>query len=584
MALGAYTAYELVGEGSFGQVFKAKRYFDGETVAIKAVQKHGRSNDELKSLRQEWEIQRELQHPNIVPIYGCYENKSEIWVETEYVAKDLHKVLKTSKNGRLSIERTQAITCDLVSALYYLHSKGILHRDIKPQNVLIKQNGQAMLCDFGFARSMQTGTRVLTSIKGTPLYMAPELIEEQPYDHNVDLWSLGCIVFEIVTGFPPFNTNSILHLIRLIRDVQIKWPDFISDTCKNFLQRLLQKDPSRRLTWPALLVDPFVKDGVVIIDGDTSNASLVPKNDLTKDDSVPRNNSLSDWNPVMVESNIENEEWIAFLQKSMEEIMDGEMDSLLQQNCVSVFVSPLRNPRASFRVVKYVACLLSLPFVVPNGQPKDCLLKIEQIYLDVWVVPNLVFALKLFMSKDSRNTNKTYKPGNMDSSFATNWNANRLETLEYAILLLCRLIHNQKKFLTQFCDAIYLVDGIEFLKELLKLREERILGNLVAIFNEILRSQPENANLVKTVVLIWDKPEDAAVMLCRLVAASDDITAGRCCRLIRLLGGCFRTTLEGVWSNVLSVGILSAKTLNDIGPEFSEAGDETGALSAIEDR
>ncbi|XP_031847620.2 STKc_STK36 domain-containing protein fused isoform X1 [Nomia melanderi] len=582
MALGAYTTYELVGEGSFGQVFKAKRYFDGETVAIKAVQKHGRTDDELKSLRHEWEIQRELQHPNIVPIFGCYESKNEIWVETEYVPKDLHKVLKTSKNGRLSVEKTQAITCDLVSALYYLHSKGILHRDIKPQNVLIKPNGQAMLCDFGFARSMKTGTRVLTSIKGTPLYMAPELIEEQPYDHNVDLWSLGCIVFEIVTGAPPFNTNSILHLIRLIRDVQIKWPDFLSDICKSFLQRLLQKDPSRRLTWPALYLHPFVKDGVTKVDRDTGNASLVPKNDLTKDDSVPRNNSLSDWNPVIVESNIENEEWIAFLQKSMEEIMDGEMDSLLQQNCVSVFVSPLRNPRASFRVVKYVACLLSLPFVVSNDQPKDCLDKIEQVYLDVWVVPNLVFALKLFMSKGSRNINKKSKSENLESNFATKWNTNRLETLEYTILVLCRLIHNQKRFLTQFCDAIYTVNGIEFLKELLKLREERILGNLVAIFNEILRSQPENANLVKTVVLVWNKPEDAAVMLCRLVAAADDVTAARCCCLIRLLGGCFRTTLESVWSNVLSVGILSARSLNDIRPELPETGEETKGFSTTE--
>ncbi|KZC10450.1 Serine/threonine-protein kinase fused [Dufourea novaeangliae] len=576
MAFGAYTTCELVGEGSFGQVFKAKRYFDGEIVAIKAVQKHGRSDEELKSLRQEWEIQRELQHPNIVPIYGCYENKSEIWVETEYVPKDLHKVLRTSKSGHLSVDRTQAITCDLVSALYYLHSKGILHRDIKPQNVLIKQNGQAMLCDFGFARSMKTGTCMLTSIKGTPLYMAPELIEEHPYDYNVDLWSLGCIVFEIVTGAPPFNTNSILHLIRLIRDVQIRWPDCISDNCKSFLQRLLQKDPSRRLTWPALLEHPFVKDKVVIVEEGTVTGSHLLKDDLANDEDESRSNSLSDWNPVTVESNIENEEWIAFLQKSMEEIMDGEMDSLLQQNCVSVFVSPLRNPRASFRVVKYVACLLSLPFVASNCPPKDYLDKIEQVYLDVWVVPNLVFALKLLMSKGSRKPyNRKYKLENLDDNVAIKWNANRFETLEYSILVLCRLIHNQKKFLTQFCDAIYAVNGIEFLKELLKLREERILGNLIAIFNEILRSQPENANLVKRVVLVWDQAEDAAMMLCRLLAATDDITSARCCCLIRLLGGCFRATLEDAWSNVLSVGILSTKMLEDIKPEFSEVSNIT---------
>lgn len=102
---------------------------------------------------------------------------------------------------------------------------------------------------------MSTGTHVLTSIKGmsklnknlgyyllflgTPLYMAPELIEEQPYDHNADLWSLGCIIYELLVGAPPFCTASILHLIRLIRHEQIQWPTFISENCISFLKVLL---------------------------------------------------------------------------------------------------------------------------------------------------------------------------------------------------------------------------------------------------------------------------------------------------------------------------------------------------------
>lgn len=130
---------------------------------------------------------------------------------TEYADKELYDIL--AKEGRLSEERAQVIACDLVSALYYLHSNRVMHRfvyclkmetkngimynynnyvnfirDLKPQNVLLEANGIAKLCDFGFARSMSTGTHVLTSIKGTPLYMAPELVEEHPYDHNADLW------------------------------------------------------------------------------------------------------------------------------------------------------------------------------------------------------------------------------------------------------------------------------------------------------------------------------------------------------------------------------------------------------------
>lgn len=112
----------------------------------------------------------------------------------------------------------------------------MFYRDLKPQNILLDVNDCAKLCDFGFARNMSTGTHVLTSIKGTPLYMAPELIEEHPYDHNADLWSLGCIIYELLVGAPPFCTTSILHLVRLIRHGQVRWPNFISESCISFLQ------------------------------------------------------------------------------------------------------------------------------------------------------------------------------------------------------------------------------------------------------------------------------------------------------------------------------------------------------------
>ena len=118
------------------------------------------------------------------------------------------------------------------------------------------------LCDFGFARAMSINTLVLTSIKGTPLYMSPELVEEKPYDHTADLWALGCILYELFTGQPPFYTSSIFQLVSLIIQDPVRWPKNMSAVFKDFLQGLLTKKPRQRLQWPALLEHPFVAHGV----------------------------------------------------------------------------------------------------------------------------------------------------------------------------------------------------------------------------------------------------------------------------------------------------------------------------------
>ncbi|XP_070839243.1 serine/threonine-protein kinase 36 [Chaetodon trifascialis] len=262
-----YHVLELVGEGSFGRVYKGRRRFTGQVVALKFMPKVGRSEKELQNLKREIEIMRGLQHPNIVQLFDSFETETEVVVVTEYAEGQLFQILED--DGNLPESQVREIACQLVSALYYLHSHRILHRDMKPQNILLRKSGVVKLCDFGFARAMSVSTLVLTSIKGTPLYMSPELVEEKPYDHTADLWSLGCILYELHTGAPPFYTNSIFHLVQLIVRDPVKWPDTMSDTCTSFLKGLLTKDPQKRLSWPDLLHHPFVADGVLVL-SDTS--------------------------------------------------------------------------------------------------------------------------------------------------------------------------------------------------------------------------------------------------------------------------------------------------------------------------
>ncbi|KAJ2952655.1 hypothetical protein O0L34_g6986 [Tuta absoluta] len=271
----SYVVLSFIGEGSFGRVFKAKEKESDAVVALKVIRKKGRSSKDLKNLRQECDIQRELNHPNIIRMIDSFDTETELVVVTEYAEKELHSIL--AKEGCLNEEQVQQITWDLVSALYYLHSHRVLHRDLKPQNVLLDSTGRAKLCDFGLARIMTNATHILTSIKGTPLYMAPELIDEKPYDHQADLWSLGCIVYELIAGQPPFCTMSIWQLVRMIRHKPVQWPSFISKEARSFLQGLLHKDPIKRMSWPEILQHPFVSGHILILPEDVQSESPFTK-------------------------------------------------------------------------------------------------------------------------------------------------------------------------------------------------------------------------------------------------------------------------------------------------------------------
>ncbi|KAF1545877.1 Serine/threonine-protein kinase 36, partial [Eudyptula albosignata] len=260
-----YHVLEMIGEGSFGRVYKGRRKHSAQVVALKFIPKVGRSEKELKNLQREIEIMRGLHHPNIIQMLDSFETDKEVVVVTDYAEGELFQILED--DGSLpEDQQVQTIAAQLVSALYYLHSHRILHRDMKPQNILLGKDGVVKLCDFGFARAMSIHTMVLTSIKGTPLYMSPELVEERPYDHTADLWSVGCILYELFVGTPPFYTSSIFQLVSLIVKDPVKWPKAISPVFKSFLQGLLMKDPHQRLSWPELLSHPFIAGRVTLID------------------------------------------------------------------------------------------------------------------------------------------------------------------------------------------------------------------------------------------------------------------------------------------------------------------------------
>ncbi|OMJ73953.1 hypothetical protein SteCoe_27264 [Stentor coeruleus] len=253
-----YHVLHPIGEGSFGKVFKGRRKYSGQIVALKFITKRGKSEKDLNNLRQEIDILRGLHHENIILLLDSFETPHEFCVVTEFAQGELFEILEDDHN--LPESEVRKIAQQLVQSLHYLHSHRIIHRDMKPQNILISANGTVKLCDFGFARAMSSSTIVLTSIKGTPLYMAPELVQEMPYNHTADLWSLGVIIYELYVGQPPFYTTSIYTLINLIVKDPVKFPENMSPDFKSFLKGLLNKAPQERLAWPELLDHPFVKE------------------------------------------------------------------------------------------------------------------------------------------------------------------------------------------------------------------------------------------------------------------------------------------------------------------------------------
>ncbi|KYB24762.1 hypothetical protein TcasGA2_TC034941 [Tribolium castaneum] len=575
-----YEVIKLLGEGSFGRVYKAKVIADSSFVALKVICKGRRSNKEIIGLRRECEIQRHLHHPNIIQMLDSFETPNEIVVVTEFAQKELNTVL--GKEGYLTEERASPIIWDLVSALNYLHSHRVLHRDLKPQNILIDSKNRAKLCDFGFARNMSTGTHVLTSIKGTPLYMAPELIEEQPYDYKADLWSLGCIMYELLVGAPPFCTASILHLIRLIRHEQIRWPTLVSESCVSFLKGLLQKDPLKRINWEQILNHDFVK-GHILICNDSTNMPLTralsentlqvqeqqrkermtnkvksSESKVSTQDLKNNNLSSSVRNDTFIEENhpIETEEWIVFLQKSMEEVIGGELTSLTQTYLTNIIVSPLRNTNTSPKVLVYVAKLLSLPFAL-RGISHETKEQIKKVFLEVKLVPNLIYSSKKIMKVlDSSNDETTYKN-------IADLTEEDFEALECVYMLITHLVHLDNEFLSQLCDSIAVLNVYAILKSFLLICKNRLqlVMDLLAILTHVLRVFPEHFELVDRIVL----SEGKSVNFVELLRHNNPLMQERTCFFLLFLGKHLPTNKVEVFWNETVRETLEALMYDSIG-------------------
>ncbi|XP_012550929.1 serine/threonine-protein kinase ULK1 isoform X4 [Bombyx mori] len=269
-----FTKQDIIGHGAFAMVYKGrKRKNPSQSVAVKVVTKKG-IQKASEILVKEIKILRELtalQHKNLVAMHDCMDSPAYVYVVMEYCnGGDLADYLQT--NRLLSETTIQLFLAQLAEAMSAIHAKGIVHRDLKPQNILLTHSIlpprtphpsdiTLKIADFGFARFLEEGNMAVT-LCGSPMYMAPEVIMSLKYDAKADLWSLGTIVYQCLTGKAPFQATTPHELKAFYEnsvDLQPKIPPGTSPELCSLLIGLLRRNPRERMSFEMFFNHPFLQ-------------------------------------------------------------------------------------------------------------------------------------------------------------------------------------------------------------------------------------------------------------------------------------------------------------------------------------
>ncbi|XP_052797004.1 serine/threonine-protein kinase ULK3-like isoform X5 [Mya arenaria] len=257
-----YVFVEKLGCGTYATVYKAyKKTGYREVAAVKCVLKSSLNKSSTENLLTEIALLKKLKHDNIVLLKDFQWDDIYIYLIMEYCSGgDLSQFIRSK---RLLPERiVRKFLRHIVSAMQFLREHKVAHMDLKPQNILCTSASDPVLkiADFGFAKHMYTGDE-LHALRGSPLYMAPEIICKGQYDARVDLWSIGVILYECLFGRPPYASKSFRELEEKIWDpkpVELPYGVEVSDNCRDLLLRLLKRNPDERISFEEFFVHPFL--------------------------------------------------------------------------------------------------------------------------------------------------------------------------------------------------------------------------------------------------------------------------------------------------------------------------------------
>lgn len=259
-----FTQLKILGTGSFGKVFLVKHKKTNQLFAMKTIDKlRNTKNNDNPYFRKEIEIMYKISHSNIVKLFSHFEDEKYCYFLMEYVENG--SLFSLLKHEKLSKNKISELAFQLILSVYYLHNMNppIIHRDIKLENILIDSKMNVKLTDFGWSNYIENDA-IRKTFCGTPSYFPPEMIKKQGHDHNVDIWCIGIVIFEMITGKQPFKGNNKMELEKNILEGNINWPMDMNLEAKSLIKKILKNNPKERPSLVQILEHPFFRKNLTI--------------------------------------------------------------------------------------------------------------------------------------------------------------------------------------------------------------------------------------------------------------------------------------------------------------------------------
>lgn len=245
-----YELGRLLGQGTFAKVYHARNIKTSHSVAIKVIEKEKVFKVGLiDQIKREISVMRLLRHPNVVQLFEVMASKSKIYFVLEFVKGE--ELFNKISKGRLKEDVARKYFQQLISAVEFCHSRGVYHRDLKPENLLLDENENLKVSDFGLSALAESKRQdgLLHTACGTPAYVAPEVISRKGYDGaKADIWSCGVILYVLMAGLLPFHDPNLMEMYRKIRNAEFKCPSWFSSDVRRLITRILDPNPETRVS------------------------------------------------------------------------------------------------------------------------------------------------------------------------------------------------------------------------------------------------------------------------------------------------------------------------------------------------